>query len=57
MRQERLELYKFFFGVECNDDSELADEERLDMLAAQIVAYIILRNERIIKRINERASK
>lgn len=54
VQQEKLNLYNYFFSSSKNNVIDMNSEEKLDMLVAQIISYVILRKRNMLKKINEK---
>ena len=57
VQKKRIKLYNYFFDSDKKDISEFGESDAIDMLVAQIIAYVILRKRNMINRISEKVLK
>lgn len=54
VQQEKLTIYNYLFNKDYNNLKDINNDEKIDLVVSQIIAYVILRNRNIIKRIREK---
>ena len=57
VQKERIKLYNYFFNSDKKNISEFGESDAIDMIVAQIIAYVILRKRNMINRISEKVLK
>lgn len=57
VQKERIKLYNYFFNFDKKNISEFNENDAIDMIVAQIIAYVILKKRNMINRISERVLK
>lgn len=57
VQNERIKLYNFFFNFDKKNIIEFDEDDVIDMIVAQIIAYVILRKRNMINRISEKVLK
>ncbi len=57
VQNERIKLYNFFFNSDKKNIIEFDEDDVIDMIVAQIIAYVILRKRNMINRISEKVLK
>lgn len=56
VKNERLELYNYFFENHLTNESEITDNNKLDVYVSQIISYAILKKKSIIDKITKGAN-